>query len=590
MSTTTSNSHPRGLYLLFFTEMWERFSYYGMRAIFILFMTKALFIDKALASNIYGSYTGLVYLTPLLGGYIADKFWGNRRSILVGGILMACGQFLMFMSGSAVIEGAQSASAMSFMWAGLTLLIIGNGFFKPNISTMVGQLYPKGDSRIDGAFTIFYMGINMGAFFSPLVCGTLAEPLGGSIHDYRFGFLAAAIGMVVSTISFELLKNKHLKDAEGNPIGMPKARMDMKTYGVIVGSIAFIFALLNYKMIVSAIFGAAAVADINSMAHTISEQDPIAYLIYASMIIMPLILLSNRSLTKDERERIIVIFILAFFVIFFWACFEQAGASLTLFADAQVNRDVNISISKYFILGASVILLFFLGKAFGWFFEWTKIGTGIVQAGSIAAVVALTLAGKISDFHIDEFPASWFQSINPLAIILLAPVFTVIWGKLAKVNMEPSSPIKMAMGLALVALGYVIIAFAVHGVDSQTKIAMFWLFALYIVHTMGELCLSPIGLSMVSKLAPLRLSSLLMGTWFLANAAANKFTGTLSALIPPGAGDAPAEAGAKIPSFLGVEINNLFIFFCVFIVLSGTASIILLSLYRWLVARMHGVK
>ena len=143
MSNTTSNSHPRGLYLLFFTDMWERFSYYGMRAIFILFMTKALFIDKALASNINGSYTGLVYLTPLLGGYIADKFWGNRRSILVGGILMACGQFMMFMSGSAVIEGSQSASAMSFMWAGLTLLIIGNGFFKPNISTMVGQLYRR---------------------------------------------------------------------------------------------------------------------------------------------------------------------------------------------------------------------------------------------------------------------------------------------------------------------------------------------------------------------------------------------------------------------------------------------------------------
>lgn len=589
MSNTNSNSHPRGLYLLFFTEMWERFSYYGMRAIFILFMTKALFIDKALASNIYGSYTGLVYLTPLLGGYIADKFWGNRRSILVGGIMMACGQFLMFMSGSAVIEGAQSASAMSFMWAGLTLLIIGNGFFKPNISTMVGQLYPKGDSRIDGAFTIFYMGINMGAFFSPLVCGTLAV-LNNSIHDYRYGFLAAAIGMIVSTISFEILKNKHLKDPDGTPIGMPKAKMDMQTYGVIVGSIAFIFALLNFKFIVSTIFGSAAVADVNSMAHTISEIDLIAYLIYASMIIMPIILLSNKTLNKDERERIIVIFILAFFVIFFWACFEQAGASLTLFADSQVDRAISLTVNKYFILGAAALLLFFLGKAFGWFFEWSKTVIMSVQGITIAIVAALTFMGKINDFHMDEFPATWFQSINPLAIILLAPVFTVIWGKLAKVNMEPSSPIKMAMGLALVALGYVIIAYAVHGVDASTKIAMFWLFALYIVHTMGELCLSPIGLSMVSKLAPIRLSSLLMGTWFLANAAANKFTGTLSALIPPGAGESPAEAGAKIPSFLGVEINNLFIFFCVFIVLSGTASIILLSMYRWLVKRMHGVK
>ncbi len=590
MSNTPSQSHPRGLYLLFFTEMWERFSYYGMRAIFVLFMTKALFMSDALASNIFGSFTGLVYLTPLLGGYIADKFWGNRRSILVGGILMAVGQFLLFMSGSAVTEGVQSPSAMSLMWGGLTLLIIGNGFFKPNISTMVGQLYPKNDTRVDGAFTIFYMGINMGAFFSPLICGTLAEPLGGTIHDFRWGFLAAAIGMVVSTISFEILKNKHLKDADGLAIGMPKAKMDMKTYGVILGSMAFIFALLNYKFLVQAVFGAAAVADVSTMAFKIANLDPIAYLIYGSMIIMPILLLSNKSLTKDERERIIVIFILAFFVIFFWACFEQAGASLTLFADAQVDRSVNINISKYFILGFSAILLFYLSKAFGWFFEWSKTVIWSVQGISIAAVVALTFAGYIQNYQETEFRASWFQSINPLAIILLAPLFTMLWGKLAKVNMEPSSPIKMAMGLALVAIGYVIIAYAVHGIDSQTKIAMFWLFALYIVHTMGELCLSPIGLSMVSKLAPLRLSSLLMGTWFLANAAANKFAGTLSALIPPGAGEKPAEAGAKIPSFMGVEINNLFIFFCVFIVLSGTASILLLAMYRWLRVRMHGIK
>src|ERR1035438_5883617 len=224
--TEIKQGHPKGLYLLFATEMWERFSYYGMRAIFILFMTKALFMSAADASNVYGSYTGLVYLTPLLGGYISDRFWGNRRSILVGGLLMAIGQFLMFFSGSIVTDGAQSASAISMMWIGLTFLIIGNGFFKPNISTMVGQLYPKGDHRIDGAFTIFYMGINLGAFFSPLVCGTLAQPDHGTIHDFRWGFLAAAIGMVISTISFELLKNKHLRSPEGNPLGMPKMKMD----------------------------------------------------------------------------------------------------------------------------------------------------------------------------------------------------------------------------------------------------------------------------------------------------------------------------------------------------------------------------
>lgn len=586
-NSSAQTGHPRGLYLLFFTEMWERFSYYGMRAIFILFMTKAMFMSKADASNIYGSFTGLVYLTPLLGGYISDKFWGNRRSILIGGIMMAIGQFLMFMSGSFITEGVQSASSMSLMWGGLTFIIIGNGFFKPNISTMVGQLYPKNDSRIDGAFTIFYMGINMGAFFSPLICGGLGDT--GNIHDFRFGFLAAAIGMVVSTISFEILKNKHLRDAEGAPLGMPKANMDAKTYGVILGSIALIFALMNYKAIITGIFGSAAVADSNSFASTLAGIDLIAYIIYGAIIVMPLIILSDKSLTKDEKERIYVIFILAFFVVFFWACFEQAGASLTLFADEQVDRAVSISISKYIILGVYTLLAYFLGKAFGWFFEWSKNVILIIQVVTVLACIALLFTGHINDFHKEEFPSSWFQSVNPLAIIILAPFFSMLWGKLANVNLEPSSPLKMAMGLGLVAIGYIIIAFAVHGVDANTKIAMFSLFALYIVHTMGELCLSPIGLSMVSKLAPIRLSSLLMGTWFLANAVANKFAGTLSALIPPGAGESPAEAGAKIPSFLGIEISNLFVFFCVFIFLSGAGSLILLAGYRKLLKMMHGV-
>jgi POT family proton-dependent oligopeptide transporter len=511
-TATAGNGHPRGLYLLFFTEMWERFSYYGMRAIFILFMTKALFIDKALASNIYGSYTGLVYLTPLLGGYISDRFWGNRRSILVGGLIMAAGQFLMFVSGSTISEAGQSASAISMMWAGLTLLIIGNGFFKPNISTMVGQLYPRGDHRIDGAFTIFYMGINLGAFFSPLVCGGLGDT--GNIADFKWGFLAACIGMLVSTISFELLKKKLLVTPEGEPVGMPKARMDAKTFIAILGSVAFIFFLLNF----------------NRLFH--SDLDVIGYLIYAAIVVMPLIIYSDKSLTSDEKQRISVIFILAFFVVFFWGCFEQAGASLTLFADEQTDRMIG-----------------------GW-----------------------------------EMPASWFQSINPLAIIALAPLFTMFWNFLSKRKMEPSSPLKMAFGLILVALGFVVIAFAVHGLAPGQKIAMWWLWALYLLHTMGELSLSPIGLSMVSKLAPVRFASLLMGTWFLANAVANKFAGTLSALIPPGAGEAPAEAGAKLPTFLGIEISNLFIFFCVFIALSGTAAVVLLGMYRWLEKRMHGVK
>lgn len=509
--TEIKQGHPKGLYLLFATEMWERFSYYGMRAIFILFMTKALFMSAADASNVYGSYTGLVYLTPLLGGYISDRYWGNRRSILVGGILMAIGQFLMFFSGSFVTDGAQSASAISMMWAGLTFLIIGNGFFKPNISTMVGQIYPKDDHRIDGAFTIFYMGINLGAFFSPLICGGLGDT--GNIHDFRWGFFAAGAGMLISTITFEILKKKYLITSEGAPVGMPRQKMDAKTYAIIGGTVALIFFLLNFKNLFK------------------SDIEIIGYLIYASMIIMPIVIFSDKSLTREESQRISVIFILAFFVVFFWACFEQAGASLTLFADTQTNRYIG---------------------------SW-------------------------------EMPASWFQSINPLAIIVLAPIFTVLWNKLNEKKMEPSSPMKMAFGLLLLSLGYVVIAFGVHGVDASTKISMWWLVSLYLLHTMGELSLSPIGLSMVSKLAPLRFSSLLMGTWFLANAAANKFAGTLSALIPPSAGEHTEGAKAATPSFMGFEISNLFSFFCVFIVLSGVAAFVLFGLFRWLEKRMHGV-
>ena len=486
---STGSGHPRGLYVLFFTEMWERFSYYGMRAIFILFMTKILMLPDAEASEIYGSYTGLVYLTPLLGGYLCDQYLGNRRSIFVGGLLMALGQFFMFLSASAGQDGG-----VALMWTGLTALIVGNGFFKPNISTMVGQLYPKNDRRIDSAFTIFYMGINLGAFFSPIICS--------SFSDYKYGFLAACIGMLLALVVMLIYQKSHLISEEGEEIGLPVRPLDAKSILMIVGSIAMIFFMLNFKQ----------------WFH--SDKDIISWFIYGSMLLIPAVILSDKSLNKQETLRIIVIFILAFFVIFFWGAFEQAGASLTLFADRQTDR--------------------FIG---GW-----------------------------------EMPAAYFQSVNPLAVITLAPLFTVLWGFLYKFKMEPSSPTKMAWGLALVAIGYVVIAFAVKGLGAGEKVSMWWLFGLYVIHTMGELCLSPIGLSMVSKLAPLRLSSLMMGTWFLANAAANKFAGTLSALIPPS--DVTAGSPVEYPSFLGFQITNLYEFFTLFIVMTGVAAGILFVLSR----------
>ena len=487
MTSSPKSGHPKGLYFLFFTEMWERFSYYGMRAIFMLFMVNTLLLSDKESSEIYGSYTGLVYLTPLLGGYLCDRYLGNRRSIIIGGLLMALGQFFMFLSASAGAEGG-----IPLMWTGLTALIVGNGFFKPNISTMVGQLYPENDRRIDSAFTIFYMGINLGAFFSPLVCS--------SFGDAKWGFLAACIGMLLGLVGFVALQKKYLISEQGKEIGLPVQPLDVKSIAMIIGSIGIIFFMLNFKQW----FGA--------------EHDIISYFIYGSMIAMPIIILTDKSLRRYELMRILVILILVFFVIFFWGAFEQAGASLTLFADRQTDRNV-----------------------MGW-----------------------------------EMPAAWFQSINPLSVITLAPLFTILWGFLYKHRLEPSSPTKMAWGLALVAIGYVVIAIPVSHLGPGEKVSMWWLIALYVIHTMGELCLSPIGLSMVSKLAPLRLSSLLMGTWFLGNAAANKFAGTLSALIPP---SEPA-ADQVWPTILGYEITNLYQFFMVFIIMTGIAAAILFVLSR----------
>ena len=504
-----AQQHPKGLYLLFVTEMWERFSYYGMRAIFILYMTKALLFDKALSSQIYGSYTGLVYLTPLLGGYMADRYWGNRKSIIVGGALMAVGQFMMFLSGTFYQDLGLSSI---LMYAGLGTLIFGNGFFKPNISTMVGQLYAEGDKRVDAAFTIFYMGINLGAFFAPLVCGFLGDT--GNPGDFRWGFLAAGIGMLFSLAIFISQKDKYIVTPSGEAIGaVPNSAREAKesdAASAVDGKQMGIWA--GVFLVVAGIF------------HFALDQDLIGSLIFGLTVAAPGMIISDKSLTKIEKERIWVIYIAAFFVIFFWAAFEQAGASLTFFAEEQTNRN---------LLGVTI-------------------------------------------------PASYFQSINAVAIVIFAPIFSWLWTRLGEQNREPASPTKQAVGLFLLSMGYLVIAFGVKGVEPGVKVSMLWLGSLYLIHTFGELCLSPIGLSMVSKLAPVRFASLLMGVWFLSTAAANKFAGVLSGLYP--------EAGKPAPVFMGVQITDLYTFFMVFVVMSGIAAIILYFLSKRLIVMMNGVR
>ncbi|MER2563948.1 MAG: peptide MFS transporter [Myxococcaceae bacterium] len=569
----TPKGHPKGLYVLFVTEMWERFSYYGMRAIFTLFMTKALLFDKGRGSEIYGSYTGLVYLTPLIGGYVADRFWGNRKSIIFGGALMAAGQFMMFLSGTFYKE---VGLATMLMYAGLGLLIFGNGFFKPNISTMVGQLYPVGDKRVDSAFTIFYMGINLGAFFAPLVCGFFGDT--GSAADFRWGFLAACIGMILSLILFILLKDKYIVTPEGVQIGdKPNTAREAKAEGAPTAKSSMMPAL---------IWGVIALV-LAGLFFFVAEMDVIGTFIFTLTIVAPGYIISDPSLTTTERQRILVIYIVAFFVIFFWAAFEQAGASLTYFAEEQTNRE---------------------------------------------------LFGK-------TIPASFFQAINAVAIVLLAPAFVGLWSALGKKNLEPASPYKQALGLFLLALGYVVIAMGVKGLAPGVRVSMMWLISLYTIHTLGELCLSPIGLSMVNKLAPVRFASLLMGVWFLSTSAANKFAGTLSGLYPepvvavstvekletekavalfPKEYDKQKRKVNEVPviamelvqlgeikdeavkgqiktvmetnlvdnakSFIGFKIATLYDFFMVFVVMAGASSVVLFLLSKKLLEWMHGVR
>jgi POT family proton-dependent oligopeptide transporter len=489
-----TKGHPKGLYVLFATEMWERFNYYGMRAILVLFMTDALLFNKAFASNLYGSYTSLVYLTPLIGGFIADRYWGNKRSIITGGILMAIGEFLLFICGS-LYESSPSVSSI-FFFSGLGFMIAGNGFFKPNISSLVGQLYPAGDRRKDSAYTIFYMGINVGGALGPAVCGFVGET--GNPADFKWAFLAAGIGMVISVIIQKLFQTKYVLGPDGKELGAvptdaPKGWLNPIL--VVLGLLLFSGLMIGLLYI-----------DANVFSYLV-------YLLGAAFLFIFIYMMANKSLTKLEKQKIIVIFSVSFFVIFFWSAFEQAGASLTFFAKEQTDRNLGFS-----VFGAS------------------------------------------------ELPASAFQSLNSLFVVIFAPVFAWLWLKLGRY--EPSSPTKMAMGLLLLALGYLWIAYGVNDIPSGMKVSMIWLTGMYALHTWGELCLSPIGLSLVNKLSPLKFASLMMAVWFLANAFANKFAGILSSLYPD----------KKTTYFLGYAMKNHYDFFMLFVVMSTVAAVLLFIL------------
>lgn len=583
---SAQKGHPKGLGVLFTTEMWERFNFYGMRALLTLFLANALLMGEQEASIIYGGFLGLCYLTPMLGGYISDKYLGNRNCIILGGLTMATGQFLLFTSASTFSSNLDLAKTV--MWVALLVIIFGNGFFKPNISSMVGQLYPKEQkNKLDSAFTIFYMGINVGALLGQTICPlvgdvetvTVVNGVEKTVRDlgaFKWGFLSAGIAMLLGTITFIILKNRYVVTPTGQAIGgrpdkdvihegeATHAKFNQKSVIILISLLVGLYFLFQYiswdtasmPMIdgsgITGYFKALAISPIKTFVYPF---------IYASGVSLAIFILSDKSLTKIETQRIIVLYIVAFFVIFFWAAFEQAGSSLTFIADNQTDTAI-----------------------LGW-----------------------------------RMPPSMVQNFNGFFVIIFAIPFSYLWLWMQKKGVEPISTVKQALGLALIALGYLIIALQVKDLGTAGKLGVIWLIVLYLLHTWGELCLSPIGLSLVAKLAPKRFGSLLMGVWFLGNAAGYALTGTLGALLPP-TGDkyaAAAEKGIdlaaildgktqataeqlaylaekKIPTsypvFATFTIHTLFEFFMVFVILCGIASLILYSLTPLLRKMMHGVR
>jgi POT family proton-dependent oligopeptide transporter len=458
--STQKTKHPSGLYVLFTTEMWERFSYYGMRALLVLYLVANLDnfgfnMAREDALSIYAIFTGLVYLTPIIGGWAADRFLGKRKAVYTGAVLMAAGQFLL--AASAFMAHSLAPDFRFFIFSyGLGCLILGNGFFKPNISTIVGDLYDDNDPRKDSAFNIFYMGINLGATLGPLLAGALGE----QVH-WGWGFFSAGVGMLISMLIL------FTKETSLNGFGLPphakagQSRLSKQDW-IELMALACVLILLTGAII----WGWRQMPD--------AVTDSIMKVGFGALVLGLIWVIVSNTKGATEWSRMGVILVLAFFNVAFWAGFEQAGGTFNLFAAEKTNRFI---------------------EALNW-----------------------------------EIPTTWFQNINPIAILIFAPLFSVMWLKLDQYKLNPRTPIKFALGLLLGALAFALMtqadALAEHG-----KVSPMWLVAVYVILTLGELMLSPIGLSMITKLAPRKLVSVVMGLWMASFAAGNYLAGMLEAIL-----------------------------------------------------------
>lgn len=439
--------HPKGLFILFFAEMWERFSYYGMRALLVLYLTKHFLMSDEESGLVYGAYTSLVYITPVIGGYLADHYLGQRKAVLFGGVLIAIGHLLLGIEG----DGGQGGFAMDIFWIALAFIIVGTGFLKANISAIVGQLYPRDDLRRDPAYTIFYMGINLGGMLGPIACGILGETVGWS-----YGFGAAAVGMLLGIVVFVL--GKPLLLGRGEPVDPVKLKEPAlgpvsREWGIYILSILSVVGV----------------------ALLLRHHDVVGWLLVAcgAGVVGYLLWEAFGRMEKVDRDRMLAALFLLALNPLFWALFEQAGSSLNLFTDRHVDRVI--------------------------------FGT--------------------------EVPASVFQSVNSMFIILLAPIFAGLWIMLGRRGLEPSTPAKFGLALVQVGLGFLALVGGAHMAGIENPTPAIFIFLIYMLHTMGELCLSPVGLSAMSKLGLARMAGLMMGVWFLATAAGDFIAGLIAANI-----------------------------------------------------------
>ena len=509
-----NTSHPPSLFILFFTEMWERFSYYGMRALLVLFLVTSLTgggwgWDRKDALELYAVYTGLVYLTPIIGGWVADKFTGYRLAVILGAIIMTMG------------HASMAAETHFFFYTGLACLIIGNGLFKPNISSIVGQLYSNKSDRKDSAYTIFYMGVNAGAFLGILLCGYIGEKVGWS-----YGFGLAGIFMFLGMLQFAF------------------AQKIFGTIGLSPKAEAWL---------------AAVDPNTNPVTEEIAEER------YESK--------------KVIRDRIIVIAVFSFFTIFFWMAFEQAGGSMTIFAKDYTNRVLAGNAATVFkwvntllVVVPMIILTIVLINLFRKTFKKYAV-SNIFLGTSFIIIWSLLLWMLSKEFSapVAEVPASWFGILNSFFIITFAPLFSKIWES----RYNPSGPVKFGIGLILLGLGFAILAYGGSPIERgahTASVSMVWLILAYLFHTLGELCLSPVGLSYISKLSPVKMVGLMFGIWFVATFIANTLAGLTGSLID--------SITAKY---------SISVFFLIFTIIPIAAGLIMFGLNKTLVKKMHGI-